>query len=215
MNHLTTIKTGLVLSRKKASQQSEFKKDYNVISLKSFSENGYYDHSFAEKFTANEEIKEENILQKGDILIRLREPNIAVYIDEDYTDTIISSLAAIIRTKKSDVNPQFLVNYLNSSYIKRQLYSQGSAVSMLNVKFIGELEIVLPKKETQDTVAEIQALSYKEIKLLNQLIEEKQKYTSKVFETIINQEIKPEHIYDPSKGSGSMLIINNQDITNE
>ncbi|KAB7887613.1 restriction endonuclease subunit S [Poseidonibacter ostreae] len=189
MNHLTTIKTGLVLSRKKASQQSEFKKDYNVISLKSFSENGYYDHSFAEEFTANEEIKEENLLQKGDILIRLREPNIAVYIDEDYTDTIISSLAAIIRTKKSDVNPLFLVNYLNSSYVKKQLYSQGSAVSMLNVKFIGELEITLPKKETQDKVAEIQALSYKEIKLLNQLIEEKQKYTSKVFETIINQEI--------------------------
>lgn len=189
MNHLTTIKTGLVLSRKKASQQSEFKKDYNVISLKSFSENGYYDHSFAENFSANEEIKEENLLQKGDILIRLREPNIAVYIDEDYTDTIISSLAAIIRTKKSDVNPLFLVNYLNSSYIKKQLYSQGSAVSMLNVKFIGELEIILPKNETQDKVAEIQALSYKEIRLLNQLIEEKQKYTSKVFETIINQEI--------------------------
>ncbi|MBU3014634.1 restriction endonuclease subunit S [Poseidonibacter lekithochrous] len=189
MNHLTTIKTGLVLSRKKASQQSEFKKDYNVISLKSFSENGYYNHSFAEDFTANEEIKEENLLQKGDILIRLREPNIAVYIDEDYTDTIISSLAAIIRTKKCDVNPLFLVNYLNSSYIKRQLYSQGSAVSMLNVKFIGELEIILPPKETQNKVAEIQALSNKEINLLNQLIEEKQKYTSKVFETIINQEI--------------------------
>lgn len=189
MNHLTTIKTGLVLSRKKASQQSEFKKDYNVISLKSFSENGYYDHSFAEEFSANEEIREENLLQKGDILIRLREPNIAVYIDEDYTDTIVSSLAAIIRTKKSDVNPLFLVNYLNSSYVKKQLYSQGSAVSMLNVKFIGELEIILPKKETQDKVAEIQSLSYKEIRLLNQLIEEKQKYTSKVFETIINQEI--------------------------
>lgn len=189
MNHLTTIKTGLVLSRKKASQQSEFKKDYNVISLKSFSENGYYDHSFAEDFSANEEIKEENLLQKGDILIRLREPNIAVYIDEDYTDTIISSLAAIIRTKKSDINPLFLVNYLNSSYVKKQLYSQGSAVSMLNVKFIGELEITLPQRETQDKVAEIQTLSYKEIKLLNQLIEEKQKYTSKVFETIINQEI--------------------------
>jgi len=215
MNHLTTIKTGLVLSRKKASQQSEFKKDYNVISLKSFSENGYYDHSFAEKFTANEKIKKENLLQKGDILIRLREPNIAVYIDEDYSDTIISSLAAIIRTKKNDVNPLFLVNYLNSSYIKRQLYSQGSAVSMLNVKFIGELEIILPPKETQNKAAEIQALSYIEIRLLNQLIEEKQKYSSKVFETIINQEIIPEFIYDPSKGSGGMLTNKNQEMTND
>ena len=189
MNHLTAIKTGLVLSRKKASQQSEFKKDYNVISLKSFNENGYYDHSFVENFTANEEIKEENLLQKGDILIRLREPNIAVYIDKDYKDTIISSLAAIVRTKSENINPLYLVSYLNSSYIKKQLYSQGSAVSMLNIKFIEDLEIILPPIQTQEKVAEIQALSYKEINLLNQLIEEKQKYTTKIFETIINQEI--------------------------
>lgn len=189
MNHLTAIKTGLVLSRKKASQQSEFKKDYNVISLKSFNENGYYDHSFVENFTANEEIKEENLLQKGDILIRLREPNIAVYIDKDYKDTIISSLAAIVRTKSENINPLYLVSYLNSSYIKKQLYSQGSAVSMLNIKFIEDLEIILPPIQTQEKVAEIQALSYKEINLLNQLIEEKQKYTNKIFETIINQEI--------------------------
>lgn len=189
MNHLTTIKTGLVLSRKKASQQSEFKKDYNVISLKSFNENGYYDHSFVEEFTANEEIKEENLLQKGDILIRLREPNIAVYIDKDYKDTIISSLAAIVRIKTKKVNPLFLVNYLNSSYIKKQLYSQGTFVSMLNVNFLNEVDVILPSLEIQEKVAKIQALSYSEIKLLNKLIEEKQKQITTIFETIINQEI--------------------------
>lgn len=189
MNHLSTIKTGLVISRKKASQQSEFKKSYNVISLKSFNENGYYDHSFVEEFTANEEIKEENLLQKGDILIRLREPNIAVYIDKDYNDTIISSLAAIIRIKSKELNPLFLVNYLNSSYIKKQLYSQGTFVSMLNVNFLNELEVILPSKEIQDKAAKIQALSYKEISLLNKLIEEKQKQITTIFETIINQEI--------------------------
>ena len=189
LNHLTAIKTGLVLSRKKASQQSEFKKDYNVISLKSFNENGYYDHSFVEEFVANEEIKEENLLQKGDILVRLREPNIAVYIDRDYEDTIISSLAAVIRIKSNNVNPLFLTNYLNSSLTKKQLYSQGTAIAMLNIKSLEEVEIILPTLEIQKKVAEIQALSFNEIKLLNQLIEEKQKYTTKIFETIINQEI--------------------------
>ncbi len=189
LNHLTAIKTGLVLSRKKASQQSEFKKDYNVISLKSFNENGYYDHSFVEEFIADEEIKEENLLQKGDILVRLREPNIAVYIDRDYKDTIISSLAAVIRIKSNNVNPLFLTNYLNSSFTKKQLYSQGTLIAMLNIKSLDELEIILPKLETQEKVAQIQALSFNEIKLLRRLIEEKQKYTIQIFETIINQEI--------------------------
>lgn len=189
MNHLTTIKTGLVLSRKKASQQSEFKKDYNVISLKSFNENGYYDHLYADDFIANEEIKKENLLQKGDILIRLREPNTAVYIDKDYEDTVISSLAAIVRIKSKKVNPLFLVNYLNSSFIKKQLYSQGSAVPMLNVNFLNELEVILPSLEIQEKIAKIQSLSYKEINLLNKLKEEKQKQITTIFETIINQEI--------------------------
>lgn len=190
LKHLATIKTGLVLSRKKASQHAEFKKKYHVISLKSFYENGYYDHALADEFIANEEIKDENLLQKGDILIRLREPNIAVYIDEEYKDTIISSLAAVVRVTHKDINPQFLVDYLNSSRVKRQLYSQGTAVSMLNVKFIGELEVFVPSLDIQNKIAQLQALSYKEINLLTQLIEAKKAYNRSIFEMLINKEIK-------------------------
>ena len=189
LNHITSIKTGLVMSRKKASQQSEFKKDYNVISLKSFNDNGYYDHSFVDEFTANDEIKDENLLQKGDILIRLREPNIAVYIDDNYKDTIISSLAAVIRTNVNKINPQFLVNYLNSSFVQKQIYSQGSAVSMMNVKFLGELELTLPSLEIQDKLASIQELSVQEIQLLENLIEEKKQLNKSIFETIIKETI--------------------------
>ena len=189
LNHITSIKTGLVMSRKKASQQSEFKKDYNVISLKSFNDNGYYDHSFVDEFTANDEIKDENLLQKGDILIRLREPNIAVYIDDNYKDTIISSLAAVIRTNANKINPQFLVNYLNSSFVQKQIYSQGSAVSMMNVKFLGELELTLPSLEIQDKLASIQELSVQEIQLLENLIEEKKQLNKSIFETIIKETI--------------------------
>lgn len=178
------------MSRKKASQQSEFKKDYNVISLKSFHDNGYYDHTFVDNFIANEEIKEENLLQKGDILVRLREPNIAVYIDKNYNNTIISSMAAVIRTNTKEINPQFLVNYLNSSFVQKQIYSQGSTVSMMNVKFLGEIEISLPTLKIQNKIADIQALSYKEINLLNQLIKEKKHFNKNIFEKLINQEIQ-------------------------
>ena len=45
---------------------------------------------------------------------------------------------------------------------------------MLNIKSLDELEIILPKLETQEKVAQIQALSFNEIKLLRRLIEEKQ-----------------------------------------
>ncbi|WP_069636878.1 restriction endonuclease subunit S [Campylobacter pinnipediorum] len=190
LKELVFIKTGLVLGRKKATFDSKTTRNYKTISLKSFNENGSYDHSFADDFKANEEIKKENLLQKGDILIRLREPNIAVYIDKDYEYTIISSLAAVIRVNKDTIDPFYLTSYLNSSFIKRQFLSQSSTIPMVNIKELGELEILLPSRQKQDEIVNFQQLAYKEIKLLQNLIKQKQNYLNKIFETTIKKDIK-------------------------
>ena len=92
LSELAATKSGLVLSRKKASLQSKIKRDYNVVSLKSFNENGMYDHTQLENFIANDVLKDDYLARKGDILIRLRGPNFAVYIDKDYDGLIVSSL---------------------------------------------------------------------------------------------------------------------------
>ncbi|WP_069637389.1 restriction endonuclease subunit S [Campylobacter pinnipediorum] len=190
LKDLVFIKTGLVLGRKKATFDSKTIRNYKTISLKSFNENGSYDHSFADDFKANEEIKKENLLQKGDILVRFIEPNIAVYIDKDYEYTIISSLAAIIRVDKDKINPFYLTSYLNSSFAKRQFLSQSSTIPMVNIKELGELEILLPSKQKQDGIVSFQKLALKEIEILQNLIKEKQNFLNTVFKITTNKEIK-------------------------
>lgn len=186
LNQLTTNKTGLVISRKKTSLLSRIKKDYNVISLKSFNESGIYDHSFAENFEANEEIKDEYLLHKGDILIRLRKPNIAVYIDKDYENTIVSSLATILKVTDNQINPLYLVHYLNSSMVKRQLHKEvtASAIPMINLQDINNLIIDIPTKDIQDKLALQQQLGFDEIQLLENLINEKKQYNKAIFNKI-------------------------------
>ena len=192
LNRLTAIRTGLVLSRHKASLQSEFKKDYNVISLKSFNDNGIYDHSYIDSFESDGNIKDENLIRKGDILFRLREPNNAIYIDKDYEDTIVSSLAIIIRVVNDNINPIYLTHYLNSSMVKKQLFKDITvgSIPMTKVKDVENLLIDVPPLETQEKLASMQQLAIKEIKLLESLILEKQQYRKSIFEKIINQEIK-------------------------
>ncbi len=191
LNQLTAIRTGLVLSRHKASLQFVCKKSYNLISLKSFNDNGIYDHSFIDIFESDGKIKEENIIKKGDILIRLREPNIAIYIDKDYEDMIVSSLAVIIRVMDNKINPIYLTHYLNSSMVKKQLFKDItiSSIPMTKVKDIENLLIDIPSLKIQEILANTQKLAIQEIRLLENLIKEKKQLNRSIFETIVKETI--------------------------
>ena len=191
LNQLATIRTGLVLSRHKASLQSEFKTAYNVISLKSFNDNGIYDHTYIDSFESDGNIKEENIIKKGDILFRLREPNIAIYIDKDYEDLIVSSLAIIIRIIDNKINPIYLTHYLNSSMVKKQLFKDITigSIPMTKVKDVENLTIDVPSLDMQKKIADTQQLAIQEIRLLENLIKEKKQYRKSIFETIIKETI--------------------------
>ena len=133
LNEIAPTKIGLVLNRKKASLQSNIKRNYNVVSLKSFNDNGVYKHPTQEdieEFVADSVLKEDYIVTKGDILVRLRTPNFAVCIDEDYQDLVVSSLMAIIRVKNEMILPQYLTFYLNSDFVKKQLSIDATSAAL-------------------------------------------------------------------------------------
>lgn len=189
LSELAATKSGLVLNRKKASLQSNIKKNYNVVSLKSFKENGVYDHSHVESFIADDVLKVDNLVKKGDILIRLREPNFAVYIDDEYEDLVISSLMAVVRTSSEKVLPQYLAFYLNSDFVKSQLFQDATigAIKMVKVSDIQNLEIIVPSIEKQKLLVDtINTFNQEEV-LLQHLIAEKQQLKKSVFNTVIKE----------------------------
>ena len=190
ISDISEIKTGLVLIRKKADKNVDEKFSYKVVSLKSFNENALFDDTFADEFISSEQISEEYKVSRGDILLRLREPNFAVYIDKDYDDLIFSSLMVRIRVKSDKFDPCFVAHYLNSSTVKRALAPDvsGTTIAMIGVASINNLKIPLVNLQTQNKIVKYLNLVRQESEILQNLRAAKQKYHKSIFENLIKQE---------------------------
>ena len=97
LKDISNLRTGLVTARKKASAVDEETYSYKSVTLKSFNRNGCLSVKYLDNFTSKEKINKNYLTQHNDILVRLREPNIAVLIDEDNIDLLVPSLVATIR----------------------------------------------------------------------------------------------------------------------
>ena len=187
---MSEIKTGLVLNRKKADKNVDEKFLYKVVSLKSFTEDAYYDDAFADEFISSEQINEEYKVSQGDILLRLREPNFAVYIDKEYNDLIYSSFMVRIRVSSDKFDPHFVAYYLNSSAVKRALAPDvsGTTIAMISVASINNIKIPTLNLQTQDKIVKYLNLVRQESEILQNLVAQKQKYHKSIFENLIKEE---------------------------
>ena len=190
ISDISEIKTGLVLNRKKADKNIDEKFRYKVVSLKSFNENALFDDTFADEFISNEQISEEYKVSHGDVLLRLREPNFAVYIDKEYSDLIFTSLMVRIRIKSDKFDPHFVAHYLNSSAVKRALAPDlsGTAIAMIGVSSINNIKIPTLNLQTQNKIVKYLNLARQESEILQNLRAAKQKYHKSIFENLIKQE---------------------------
>ena len=190
LNDIAEIKSGLVLSRKKAEAHTPSEHSYKIVSLKSFAENTVFDDSCADEFISNEQISEEYKVSLCDILLRLREPNFAVYIDKEYDDLIYTSLMVRIRVKSDIFDPRFVAHYLNSSAVKKALAPDvsGTAIAMIGVASINNLKIPLVNLQTQNKIVKYLNLARQESEILQNLIAVKQKYHKSIFENLIKEE---------------------------
>jgi len=190
LNNIAEIKTGLVLSRKKAEAHTPSEYSYKIVSLKSFAENAIYDNSFADEFISNEQINDDYKVSLGDVLLRLREPNFAVYIDKDYDDLIYSSLMVRIRVKSDKFDPHFVAHYLNSSAVKRTLAPDvsGTTIAMIGVASLNNIKIPLVNLQTQNKIVKYLNLVRQESEILQNLAAQKQRYHKSIFENLIKDE---------------------------
>src|SRR5574344_985991 len=189
LSKIANLRMGVVLNRKKADMSKEQKLYYSVVSLKSFNENAIYDNTFADEFISKEQIKEDYQVKQGDILLRLREPNFAVYIDKEYKNLIYPSLMVRVKIQDNRFDPHFIAHYLNSNTVKKALSSElsGTTIPMIKVADVNEIKIPLTNLDKQKKIVEYLKLAHKENELLQNLINEKQKYSKEIFETLALQ----------------------------
>ncbi len=190
LKEIANIRTGLVLSRKKAASYAEVKMPYRQITLKAFIDSTSLNHEYFDEFLSEKEISDTYLSQVGDVVMRLREPNTAVYIDENTKGLIIPSLMSIIRLKDDMViNREFLAYYLNSKAVKKVLEKEikGTTIPMIRTKDIEEIEVVLPPLCEQEKIVSFLHLSQKEITLLKKLKIQKERFAQGVLDTIIEE----------------------------
>ncbi|CAC9631282.1 hypothetical protein [uncultured Gammaproteobacteria bacterium] len=188
LKDIATIKTGLVLSRKKAARY-DVQKKYQKITLKSFSNSTQINPNSLDEFVSNSEVKQEYLTQTNDIIIRLRAPNIALYVDKNAQGLVISSLMSVIRLNDKNINSRFLAYYLNSKQSQKifNIAVKGTTIPMIRTGDIAELDISLLPLSTQRKVIKTMDLLYKEQALLTELTKKKQIFTQNILDTITKQ----------------------------
>ena len=187
LKEIAEIRTGLVTSRKKNEWGlNSFK--YKQITLKSFHESGEFLSNFCDEIELKEEIEKEFMTQKGDVLVRLREPNIAICIKNE-EKILIPSLFAIVRLKKGiDILPEYLTMILNSNYVKKQYEKDlaGSSIITLKTSVLSEIIIPIIDIEKQRKKVTLDELYQREVKLFEKLIElKKLKYKAEINKIIV------------------------------
>ena len=188
LNELVGIRVGLPLERKKANPTSINKSEYKALTLKSFANSNSSDDLPYETFIADSEIGSQYLTAENNVIVRLRAPNHAVYINHRNIGLVVPSLMAIIANRFPGVLlSKYLVYCLNSPYIQNQYIknTQGTSIPMIKAVDLLGLEISLPPIEKQQKVVTYIDTANQEIDLLHKLIDEKNKLRSEVFETLI------------------------------
>jgi len=189
LGDIATVRTGLVMARKKAKLDSEKEVRYYQVSLRCFGSSIQLDHDYKDKFISSEELEDKYFTHKGDILVRLRYPSLAIYIDKEDEGLLINSLLSIIRIDDNRVNAKYVAYYLNSKATERQLRQdvQSTAIPMIKRRDLENLEIILPPLAEQKRLVSLLDLAQKEKELLQKLIDEKEQLSQIILNTIIEQ----------------------------
>ena len=176
LGDMASVSCGLVLARKQAKKTSEYR--YKLLNLRCIREDGEIDLNGADNYEAIEQLKDEHLTKVGDIVVRLTAPYTAVLIDETTAGMVISSNFVVIRIRDNQLLPEYLYWLLNTSQIKRDIYknSTGNMLSAVNAKYFMGLDIAAVSREKQQNIADLFLLGKKEVKLLKDLVEQKEKF---------------------------------------
>ncbi len=184
LGEISDVRSGLVLSRKKAGGKSEYV--YYALNLRSIDASGYIDTGQLDLFNSKEELNEEYLTRKGDVIVRMSTPYTAVIIDENTENLVISSNFVLIRQNGRKLLPEYLYWLLNTAKVKHRIYESATSnmLGSVNAKYISDFEVEPLSLEQQRQIAELNTLAKREIKLLQMLMAKKEQYYAQIIDDL-------------------------------
>ena len=171
LSDIAKVRTGLVLSRKRADPEDPSAVQYPLLSMKSIRHNGTIDASAVDSYWAAGQLHDTYITHCGDVIVRLTAPFTAVVADKASEGIVVPTNFVIIRIQDSGLLAEYLVWYLSTYATKKLIstYSTGHSVVAIRPHFFSDLEIVVPKHEQQKIIAQYHKYIYEEQELTERL----------------------------------------------
>lgn len=190
LREISQFQIGFTLARAKASFGNLENYSYQTFSINAFPSHGIQMIRGCENpYLANEKISPNYFTQKGDVVVRLRVPILAVCIGKDEEGLLVSSLAIIVRADEKQILGEYLAYYLNSSFAQNyfQTKARGTAIPMIRISDLKEMSIPIPPIEKQKQIIALMQESEKQISLFTQLIEQKTALKQQIFKSLIKE----------------------------
>lgn len=176
---------GLVLNRKEdKSMKSKIK--YQVLQSKSVKDNAIELDNIS-WFHSKEEIDDNYITKIDDILFKVTEQFDIVLINESTSGLLVASNFIVLRVDRDKIYARFLHWYLGRPKIKNKirLMTQGSSIIAIRTSDLLNLNINIPTLEKQKQIVDFLELAYDEIKLLKELLINKEVLYNQIPEKIL------------------------------
>ena len=188
LENVATIRTGVVTTRKKVSENEPVVYEYKLLNLKCSAPAGYLDLQYAETLGTVEPLKPEYFTQMSDILVRLSAPYTAIMITrEEWCGYLVPSHFAIIRVDDTVTSPEYILWLLKRESTKQKILqniSGSGAFGTINSKFFSTLSVRNLPLNKQKIIGQMQILSEKEQELLHKLTIQKEIYNKLLFDKI-------------------------------
>ncbi|WP_265735815.1 restriction endonuclease subunit S [Acinetobacter sp. AM] len=130
-----------------------------------------------------QDLKEHHRVKINDLAFRSRgQTNTAAIIDQQLKDAVIAAPLLRIRVESNLILPAYLCWFINqpSSQAALQSKATGTAVRMIGISAIEDLEVVVPSLDVQQKIIKIYQLSIDEQKLMNALAKKKEVLTGAI-----------------------------------
>lgn len=169
LNEVAEIRGGVIPARKKAKPYEEAIYTYKLLTLKALGENGKIDKTYLEEIRTVKPLESIYLTQKGDTIIRMSEPNTAIFIEED--NIAIPALFMRIRPFSEEILPQYLTIYLNTEQVRNQfkVMREGSSLKTIKSNVLANCPVKILSKKQQLKLIELYKIHQEEVALFEQL----------------------------------------------
>lgn len=179
------IMSRLVIKEDAGEEALEIRK---VVIPKSIHADGHIDVSEMPEESLRSSPDPKRLTDQGDIVMKLSTPYDAARVDEDSIGCIVPSFCAIIKST-GELDPDYLLAFLNSAACKAQLKQQvaGATMAMLSVGKIKNVLIPVPSLERQQEIGSKFFETQRKVHLMEQIIQLEQKKNDIYFRDMVKE----------------------------